>query len=261
MKVLGEKRRFRTRAVLLAIVWILLLVLSLFFLSILLSFFASNPQGESVSSLSWAGYTISRTDNAKVEVTAISASWIVPTIKASQSSAYSSVWIGIGGQFEKTLIQAGTEQDVTNGQKTYYAWYELLPSFAVRLNNIIVSPGDVMVASIILVDSATNHWSIQISDTTTEQAFNTVVIYNSTRSSGEWVVERPTVNNKLTTLADFGKLTFTGCNLNANNISGSISKFYFIKLEMTNSQSVQFTSVSSLTVNGTSFFISYIPVQ
>jgi hypothetical protein len=259
VKVLEEKRRLRTRAVFLAVVWIILLVLSLFFLSILTSQFASNPQGESISSLSWAGYIVSRTTDAKAEVTSISASWVVPAVKASEDPSFSSTWIGIGGQLEKTLIQVGTEQDATTGQGTYYAWYELLPSYAVELN-ITVSPGDVMVASISLVDSATNHWSIQISDTTTGQDFSTTVVYNSTRSSGEWIMERPTVANKLTTLADFGNLTFTGCYLDANNISGAISKFYFSRIEMTSSGNVQITSVSPLTANGKSFVITYTQV-
>jgi len=259
VKVLGEKRKLRTRAVFLVVVWILLLVLSLSFLSILLSLFASNPQGESISNLSWAGYSVLRTTDAKAEIAAINASWVVPTVNVSAGAGYSSLWIGIGGQLEKTLIQVGTEQDVTNRQDAYYAWYELLPNYAVVLN-ITVSPGDMMFASISLVDSATNHWSIQISDTTTGQAYKTTVVYESARSSGEWIMERPTVTNMLTTLADFGNFTFTGCYLNANNISGSISKFYFTRIEMTNSQNVQLTSVSSLKANGTSFTISYIPV-
>jgi hypothetical protein len=115
-----------------------------------------------------------------------------------------------------------------------------------------------MFASISLVDSV---WNIQISDTTTGQAFSTTVVYNSARSSGEWIMERPTITNRLTTLADFGNVTFTGCYLNANNISGSISKFYFSRIEMTNSQDVQLTSVSSLRAGGTSFVISYISGQ
>ena len=261
MNVLGERRRLRNRAVFLVVVWILLLVLSLSFLSILLSLFASNPQGESISSLSWSGYIVSRTTDAKVEVTAINASWVVPAVNAYEGTSFSSMWIGIGGQLEKTLIQVGTEQDVTTGQGTYYAWYELLPSYAVRLNTIFVSPGDVMFASISLVDSATNQWRIQINDTTTGQNFSTTVIYNSARSSGEWIMERPIIASRLATLADFGNLTFTGCYLSANNISGPISKFYFSRLEMTNSQNVQLTSVSSLTANGTSFVISYVPLR
>ena len=260
MKVLGERRRLRNRAVFLVVVWILLLVLSLSFLSILLSIFANDPQGESISSFSWSGYIISRTTDPKVEVTAINASWAVPSVNTSSDVSYSSLWIGIGGQLEKTLIQVGTEQDVTTGQATYYAWYELLPSYAVALN-MTVSPGDMMVASISLVDPATNYWIIQISDATTGQGFSTTVVYNSTRSSGEWIMERPIIASRLTTLADFGNVTLTGCHLNANNISGSISKFYFSRLEMTNSQNVQLTSVSSLTANGTSFVIGYIPVR
>ena len=50
-----------------------------------------------------------------------------------------------------------------------------------------------MTASINLVNSDTNRWSIQISDASTGQAFSRNVVYNSTRSSGEWIMERPTI--------------------------------------------------------------------
>jgi len=145
---LQEKRKFRTRAVFLILVWVLLLVLSLSLLSILASLFASYPQGQSVSSLSWAGYIIEKDSNSKFEVMGVNASWIVPEVNVSSGDGYSSAWIGIGGQSDKSLIQVGTEHDVVNGQDTYTAWYELLPSFAVRLTSIAVSPGDTMIASI-----------------------------------------------------------------------------------------------------------------
>jgi len=169
---LQEKRKFRTSAVFLILVWVLLLVLSLFLLSILTSLFASNPQGEGFSSLSWAGYIIEKNSDSKFEVIAVNASWIVPQVNASAGGGYSSTWIGIGGQLDKSLIQVGTEQDVIHGRSTYTAWYELLPSFAVTLTSITVSPGDTVVASINLVNSNTNLWSIQISDATTRQAFS-----------------------------------------------------------------------------------------
>jgi len=244
--------------ILLVVIWVLLLALCLSFLSILASQFAKNPQGESISSSSWAGYIVSKVTSAKVEVASISASWAVPTITASAGSSYSSMWIGVGGQLEKTLIQVGTEQDVSDGQYMYYAWYELLPSFAVRLTAMTVSPGDVMAASISLSDSTTNRWSIKISDITTGQDFSTTVTYNSSRTSGEWIIERPMLSSKLTTLADFGSVTFKDCHLNANNISGSISKFYFSRMEMANSQNVELASVSTLAANGTSFTVNYI---
>ena len=62
-----------------------------------------------------------------------------------------------------------------------------------------------MIASINLVNSDANQWSIQISDATTGQVFSRNVVYNSTRSSGEWIVERPTINNQTSTLARFRK--------------------------------------------------------
>ncbi|MGA2387270.1 MAG: G1 family glutamic endopeptidase [Candidatus Bathyarchaeia archaeon] len=256
-----DKRRFRTRAVFLAVVWILLLLLSLSLLSVLSSSFLHNPQGENISSLSWAGYIISRTTDAQAGVTAINASWAVPVVNASAGNSYSSVWVGIGGELDQTLIQVGTENAVSSGQATYYAWYELLPNFAVVINTLTVSSGDVMVASITLLNSATNQWNIHISDTTTGQDFSLNVSYNSTRSSGEWVLERPTMNNKLTTLADFGSVTFADCYLNANNISGAISRFYYLRLEMTNDLNNPLTSVSNLAANGTSFTVSYVPTH
>lgn len=237
------------------------MLLSLSLLSVLFSSFLHNPQGENISSLSWAGYIVSRTTNAQAEVTAINASWAVPAVNASAGNSYSSVWVGIGGEQDQTLIQAGTENAVSSGQAMYYAWYELLPNFAVVINTLTVSSGDVMVASISLVDSTTNQWNIHISDTTTGQDFSLNVTYNSGRSSGEWILERPTMNNQLTTLADFGSVTFTNCYLNTNSISGSISKFYYSRLEMTNNLNNPLTSVSNLAANGTIFTVSYIPTH
>jgi hypothetical protein len=255
---LQEKRKLRTRAVFLILVWVLLLVLSLSLLSILVSLFASNPQGQSLSSLSWAGYIIAKDSNPKFEANAVNASWIVPQVNASAGDGYSSTWIGIGGQLDKNLIQVGTEHDVVNGQGIYTAWYELLPSFAVQLTSITVSAGDMMIASINLVHSDTNQWSIQISDATTGQTFSRNVVYNSTRSSGEWIMERPTINNQISTLADFGNITFTDCYVNVNNVTGPIAKFPFSKIQLVNSQNAELSSVSALTAGGSSFTVSYI---
>ena len=253
-----EKRKLRTRTIILIFIWILLLVISLTLLSILSSLFASYPQGQSISSLSWAGYTLEKDSKPQFEVIGVNATWMVPEVNVSAGDGYSSAWIGIGGELDKTLIQVGTEQDAAQGQETYYAWYELLPSFAVRLTSITVSPGDMMIASINLVNSDTNLWSIQISDATTGQAFSQNVVYNSTRSSGEWIVERPTINNQISTLADFGNITFTGCHVNVNNVTGPIAKFSFSKIQMTNSQNAELTSASALTAGGSSFTVSYL---
>jgi hypothetical protein len=144
-----------------------------------------------------------------------------------------------------------------DGQATYSAWYELLPSFAVTLNTIAVSPGDTMVASIELVNSKSDLWSLKISDATTGEFFSKIVTYNSTQSSGEWIVERPTINNQITTLADFGNVTFTNCHIEVNNVSGPLTDFIFYKVEMADSQNAMLASASNLSAGGSSFTVSY----
>ena len=253
-----EKRNLCTGKGTLILIWVILLVLSLLVLSILASFFAGYPQGQTISSLSWAGYTVEKDSFPEFEVIGISAAWVVPRLDISVINGSSSAWIGIGGELDKTLIQVGTEHDVTNDQESYSAWYELLPSFAVHLTTINVAPGDIMSASINLVNPNTNNWNIQISDITNGQTFNQNFLYNSTRSSGEWIVERPTVNNKITTLSNFGTVTFANCRININDVTASITKYSFERIRMTNNVNTPLASVSTLTNGGSSFNVNYV---
>jgi hypothetical protein len=101
-----------------------LLLVALIFV---LPLFTSSPN-QSLISLDWAGYSVaSDLINPQPEVTSINASWTVPVINVSIGDSFCATWIGVGGQFDDTLIQVGTEQDSIDGQATYSAWYELLP--------------------------------------------------------------------------------------------------------------------------------------
>ena len=68
----------------------------------------------------------------------------------------SSDWIGIGGGCidagctvgDNTLIQTGTEQDVSSGSASYGAWWELIPGPSIAITNMTVQPGDHMHADI-----------------------------------------------------------------------------------------------------------------
>jgi hypothetical protein len=239
---------------------VLLFAASLGLLSFLLTTYLSNPQAQSVVSLSWAGYaSASSFANPKPEVISINASWIVPHVNFSDAGTYSSAWIGIGGQFDKTLIQVGTEHDYdsTNDQAKYAAWYEVLPEFAVNIP-INISESDKVTASINLISSETNEWKIQLTDLTNGETFNQNVFYNSTRFSGEWIVERPTLNNQITTLANFGTITFTDAYININHAITPIGHSLFAQIHMTNRQNSQLTSISSIGADGTSFTVNYV---
>lgn len=251
-----KRKKFKVGVVLLVLIWILLLASSLYLLRVLLAAFVNNPQG--LISADWSGYLVTSSGNSQGEVVGINASWTVPRIGVFSSDAYSSAWIGIGGHSEKTLIQTGTEQDSVNGQEYYSAWYEMLPADAIRINTISVSPGDVMTASINLVNSDTHQWAIRIYDVTKGQGFYRTFIYNSSRLSADWVVERPHVNNQITSLANFGTIKFNSAYAKIGDTVATIGDFRYSQVIMTTDLSLQLTSVSSLGNDGGSFNVTYL---
>jgi hypothetical protein len=257
---LEQKRKtWKTGAVVLIIIWIILLVSSLYLLDLLLATFTSNPEGQSLVSTDWAGFLVtSNLENPQEQVTGINASWTVPRIGVFSNDAYSSAWIGVGGHSEKTLIQVGTEHDSINGQDYYYAWYEMLPDVAIRINTMSISAGDLITASITLVNSDTNEWAIRINDFTKDRGFYRTFIYNSSRLSAEWIIERPHVNDKIALLSNFGTLTFKDSYAMVGENVGKIASFPYSRVIMTNELSAQLTSVSPLNADGASFNVTYI---
>jgi hypothetical protein len=223
----------------------------------------TNPQPMVSSARNWAGYVVA-TDlaNPSPTVIGVSASWIVPSVTDIGTDAYSAVWVGIGGEFDQTLIQVGTEQDFFSGQPYYSAWYEMLPSNAVTIDSITVSPGDQMAASIKIVNQNSNLWSISLTDISTNQNFTINSFYSSQQLSAEWIVERPEVNNVLTELANFGNVSFTNCQATFNANSGSISDYANTQIVMDqqirHNQLTPLVNVSTPTNQGTKFTVTYI---
>jgi len=209
----------------------------------------------------WAGFvSMSNLLLRQGVTTNISGSWTVPAVSPSQGDTFSAVWVGIGGYGENTLIQTGTLQGYRNGGLTYYAWYELLPSTAIRIESMNVEPGDSMTASISLVNANLNSWLIEINDVTSGESFSRTVVYNSARLSAEWIVERPTVSGNITKCADFGSVTFTDCQASIDGVTGPVSSFPGYQLVMYNDQT-QLVKVSALSGDGSSFTIDYIGSQ
>jgi hypothetical protein len=231
----------------------------MYLLESLLTTFVSNPQGHAIVSSIWSGYVVTPDSQSPEDlVVGVNASWTVPRIRVASNDTYSAAWIGIGGYSDKTLIQTGTEHDSVNGQEYYSAWYELVPDKAIRITDMSVSAGDVITASISLLNSDTNEWAISIYDVTNGQGFYQTFVYNSSRLSAEWVVERPTVNDEVTLLANFGNLTFTDAYVKIGDNVGRIGNFSYSKVEMTNSASALLTSVTSIGADASSFTVYYL---
>jgi hypothetical protein len=220
---------------------------------------SSPPEEPTVLRVSqWSGYMVaSDVQNRSSVVSSISASWTVPEVKPSENNTFSGVWVGIGGYGEESLIQTGTEQEYVNGRLVYYAWYELLPDYLIHIPSLHVRAGDTITASISLVNENANTWLIEISDVTRHEEFKKVVVYNSSRLSAEWIVERPKVNGTISTLADFGNLAFSECKATVDGVTGTIGNFSYAQFVM-HDEDTSLVSVSPLNDDGTGFTVSYL---
>jgi len=220
---------------------------------------SSKSEGPEVLHVSqWSGYIVaSDMQNRSSAVTRVSGSWIVPEVNPSDNMTFSGIWVGVGGYGEDTLIQTGTEQEYLDGEAVYYAWYELLPDYLVPIHSIHVQPGDTMTASIRLVNDSTDTWSITIWDVTRGEKFEKTVVYNSSRLSAEWVVERPKVNDTVSALADFGSVTFTECKATVDGVIGVIGNFSYSKFVM-HEEDTPLVAVSSLDGDESGFTVTYL---
>lgn len=237
---------------------ILLIIMLVFFFLVVYPHLANVPSRQMIS-LNWSGYSVvSDLNNPQPQITSVSASWTVPTIKVSMANSFSAEWMGVGGQFDQTLIQTGTGQDSIGGRAVYRVWYELVPgSGVVKINSLSISPGDRITASISLVDQNTNTWSIEINDDTNGQSFSKNLVHVSSALSAEWIVERPTIGERTEVLADFGQVTFTGCMATINGKLGTISSFPSNRIIMYDDRNVGLVDVSDLTSDGSSFTVDY----
>ncbi len=212
-----------------------------------------------MTSPDWSGYSVS-TDlkSPQPKVTEISATWTIPKVTPSSGTSFSAAWIGIGGQYDQTLIQVGTQHDSSRGSASYAAWYELLPDYPVTINQLTIKPGDTISASVSLTNAASGTWTITITDVTTGRTYTTTTTYDSSMLSAEWVVERPTVGNRIGQLSNFGDVTFSACSATVGGKSGSITSFPSTSFVMINRMDNELVSVSPVGTGGSSFTVSYL---
>ena len=258
MKQLRKKKKWKTNAIFLIALWIILLLASLTILSSVVTPFLKTLQTQDLVSFDWAGFSVA--SDALLQqpvVDAVKGSWIVPNVSDLGADTFSAAWVGIGGESEATLIQVGSEHDFVRRKAVYGVWYEMLPADSITIPNINVSPGDRISASIVLVNSDTNEWQIEIEDVTSGQRFSQIFSYNSSRLTAEWIVERPTVNNHLTNLANFGSITFNEITTQIQGVTGSLQSFPAHKILMQDRQNNPLVTVSDFSKNGSSFTVAY----
>jgi hypothetical protein len=185
-----------------------------------------------ITTSNWSGYAVANFETGQ-SYNAAQATWTVPGVtfdSADKSGAvadYSSTWVGIGGYCEnplctkvdRSLIQLGTEQDVSSaGVTTYSSWYELLPQFPVVMptDTYPVTPGDVITASLQCNNPCPRRnqsWTLTMSNAPGPNShylawqWSTKVTYTSSKLSAVWIEEAPSSAGGILPLADFGTAT------------------------------------------------------
>ncbi len=253
-----QRKSWRTHAVFLAAIWLILLLASLTILSSVVTPFLKSLQTQNIVSFDWAGYSAaSDLLVPQPQVSSVSGSWTIPTLSPSSSSLFSAAWIGIGGQGEPTLIQVGSQHDNEGGNAHYSLWYEMLPTDSIAITTVKIAPGDVISASITQVSNGKQEWLIQITDVTTGQGFSQYFQYNSSQLTAEWIVERPIVNNQLSMLANFGSITFNNISAQIGGSAGTLATFPNYKVVMEDRQNNVLVTVSDFNKEGSSFTAKY----
>jgi hypothetical protein len=152
-------------------------------------------------STNWFGYNAGALERSNTLFNSITGDWTVPT--ASQhvkgQSESSSDWIGIGGGCidagcllgDSTLIQTGTEQDVSaTGAPSYSSWWEIIPGPSID-TGMTIAAGDHMHASVAETIPNSEVWVITLQDVTRNETFTQTVPYPSTHATAEWIEETP----------------------------------------------------------------------
>ena len=148
----------------------------------------------------WSGYDEGFLETRRL-FGSVRGSWSVPraTQHVRGQAEFSSTWIGIGGgcldtscsTTDATLIQAGTEQDVSKrGQASYFAWWEVIPAPSVQVRTP-VHAGDHINCSIAQLEPGL--WRITLWDATDRRGFSQLVPYASSQVTVEWILESPVV--------------------------------------------------------------------
>jgi hypothetical protein len=141
-------------------------------------------------STTWAGYVV-----RGVDFTAVSASWVVPTVTCTAGeNTTSDQWVGIDGWSNATVEQDGTEVDCANGIPNYGAWWDPYGDPAVNNGNATTLPyavlaGDQITASVTLSGAT---WTLTVTDTTRNWSVSTSEPGSSplqAQTTAEWIVE------------------------------------------------------------------------
>jgi Peptidase A4 family len=190
-------------------------------------------------------------------MSAVQASWIVPTLTCNSVYTTVSIWIGLDGWGNNVVEQGGTAAACENGSPVYGAGWEMYPTNPTGIEEFVVGPGDHITASVVY-SPTTMIYTISLKDSTNGRSFTETQKCASDltcpRSSAEWIVEDP--GGGVGPLAEYTPVEFTSASAtNTAGKDGPISDTLWQNsaIEMTKSPRGIRAKVSKLQSNGTQF--------
>ncbi|MCX4745673.1 hypothetical protein OG455_09080 [Kitasatospora sp. NBC_01287] len=225
------------------------------------------PVAANGSSINWSGYIAYNASSP----TYVQSEWTVPAISTADptvGNTNSSIWPGIGGWdgVSGELLQDGTEQDATcalllgslcteHTTSTYF-WLEDYPAEPEQeITNLVPKAGD-SVAAVTSYSSGTV--SFTLCDFTANQCVQGSQAAKAPGNSAEWIVERPSVNGRISALSDFGTATLTDNVFNdANRYEQLPQDSNASAFDMFNSSGNQLDATGSLGSDGTTFSVNW----
>lgn len=182
------------------------------------------------TSNNWSGFELRGGNNYDW----VMGEWYVPSVSyETNRHVYSAYWIGLDGDGTSDLVQAGTEQEITDivfwgshfDFTSYYGWTEFLPQQPTEqvISNFTVNPGDLILTQVWVGNpgssaSLAGAYGIFSVENVSRSEYTTIytsrcnasiwgiclVWTNVGGTEAEWIMERPTVNGALPDLANYG---------------------------------------------------------
>jgi hypothetical protein len=175
-----------------------------------------SPDSGAYPNPTWAGYETAS------PVRSVAASWTEPAVAESALGVSEvSFWVGLQGQSTARVAQIGTDAyDQAGRPPVYTAWYEMYPKPSVNLDTNLLSmhPGDRVSASV--AETSPGHFRLVIVNHTTHQRYSLLrTDLGIPDSRGAIVAELPTASYT-PSLAAFGSVQFTDCDINGQALAG-----------------------------------------
>jgi hypothetical protein len=162
------------------------------------------------TSSNWSGYVFEGSG-----ITGARGTFNVPALNPTAGLSDTTEWVGVDGNADNTLIQAGIDEEYNPklGHVVITPWWEMLPAAETPIPSMTVSVGDSITAAV-QQQSGSTTWTITVTDNTTGQTFTTAQYYVGAQTSAEWIVEAPSFGNTVVTLGVYSpSITFSGLSI------------------------------------------------